>query len=70
MIKGSALAGLSAALLNAGSAQAAVEVANIAASDNRFGTIAFLAVPALAVSLLQRVQHQPAVVGSMAAVGL
>ena len=42
-----ALAGLSAALLSAGSAQAAMEVANIAASDNRFGTIALLAVPVL-----------------------
>ncbi|EFN55287.1 hypothetical protein CHLNCDRAFT_134219 [Chlorella variabilis] len=47
VIKGTALAGLSAALLSAGSAEAAMEVANIAAGDNRFGTIAFLAVPAL-----------------------
>lgn len=45
VMKGAALAGLSAALLNAGSAQAAMEVANIAAGDNRFGTIATLAVP-------------------------
>ena len=50
VIKGTALAGLSAALLSAGSAEAAMEVANIAAGDNRFGTIAFLAVPALGVS--------------------
>ncbi|KAL4428141.1 hypothetical protein ABPG75_002230 [Micractinium tetrahymenae] len=47
IVKGTALAGLSAALLSAGSAQAAMEVANIAASDNRFGTIALLAVPVL-----------------------
>ena len=49
-MKSTALAGLSAALLSAGSAQAAMEVANIAASDNRFGTIALLAVPVLGVS--------------------
>ncbi len=47
IVKSTALAGLSAALLSAGSAQAAMEVANIAASDNRFGTIALLAVPVL-----------------------
>ena len=46
-MKATTLAGLSAALLSAGSAQAAMEVANIAASDNRFGTIALLAVPVL-----------------------
>jgi hypothetical protein len=50
-MKGAALAGLSAALLNAGSAQAAMEVANIAAGDNRFGTIATLAVPVVGVSI-------------------
>lgn len=44
-MKGTALAGLSAALLSAGSAQAAMEVASIAAGDNRFGTLALLAVP-------------------------
>ena len=49
MVKTTALAGLSAALLQAGSAQAAMEVANIAASDNRFGTIALLALPVLGV---------------------
>ena len=47
VIKSAALAGLSATLLSAGSAQAAVEVANIAAGDNRFGTLTLLAVPAL-----------------------
>ena len=47
--KSAALAGFSAALLSAGSANAAMEVANIAASDNRFGTIALLAVPVLGV---------------------
>ena len=45
IVKGTALAGLSAALLSAGSAQAAMEVASIAAGDNRFGTLALLAVP-------------------------
>jgi photosystem II PsbY protein len=45
--KSAALAGFSAALLSAGSANAAMEVASIAASDNRFGTIALLAVPVL-----------------------
>ena len=50
IVRGTALAGLSAALLSAGSANAAMEVANIAASsDNRFGTIALLAVPVLGV---------------------
>ena len=47
--KSAALAGFSAALLSAGSANAAMEVASIAAGDNRFGTIALLAVPVLGV---------------------
>ena len=50
-IKGTALAGLSVALLSGGSAQAAMEVANIAAGDNRFGTIAALAIPVLGVRI-------------------
>ena len=52
VVKTATLAGMSAALMSAGSAQAAMEVANIAASDNRFGTIALLAVPVLGVSQL------------------
>ena len=53
MAKSAALAGFSAALLSAGSANAAMEVASIAAGDNRFGTIALLAVPVLGVRLGQ-----------------
>ena len=47
VIKSTALAGLAASFFAAGNAQAAMEVANIAASDGRLGTIAALAVPVL-----------------------
>ncbi|KAL4420163.1 hypothetical protein ABPG77_008299 [Micractinium sp. CCAP 211/92] len=66
IVKSTALAGLSAALLSAGSAQAAMEVANIAASDNRFGTIALLAVPVLGwvgFNILGPLQNQLSAMG-------
>lgn len=44
-IKSLAFGSLAGSFLSAGHAQAAVEVANIAASDNRLGILALLAVP-------------------------
>ena len=47
VVKACALAIMSGSLLAAGNAQAAMEVANLAANDNRAGIIASLALPVL-----------------------
>ena len=45
IIKGAALSSVVASMMAAGNANAATEVAQLAAGDNRFGIIAFLFLP-------------------------
>ena len=45
IVKGAALSSVIASMMAAGNANAAVEVAQLAAGDNRFGIIAFLFLP-------------------------
>ena len=45
IVKGAAVSSIVASMLAAGNANAALEVAQLAAGDNRFGIIAFLFLP-------------------------